>query len=124
MVTYNYYNGVNKAGASASEGSAFGTPFPAFTAPSEPGTYRIRFKVDWASYDPAGGAGTNGDGTGSQGIVDNGGTIVDALMIVAEPPTVKHTVTFTYKQNGAVIGTTSQEVFEGDPVPAIPVPVM
>ncbi len=122
LVTYNYYNGVNKAGASASVNVAFGTPFPAFTAPSEPGTYRIRFKVDWESYEPAGAAGANGDGTGHQGIVTNGGTIVDALMIVAEPPTVKHTVTFTYKQNGAVIGTTSQEVFEGDPVPAISVP--
>ena len=122
LVTYNYYNGVNKAGASASVNVAFGTPFPAFTAPSEPGTYRIRFKVDWESYEPAGAAGANGNGTGSQGIVANGGSVIDALMIVAEPPSVKYNVTFTYKQNGTVIGTTSQDVYEGEPVPAFSVP--
>lgn len=122
LVTYNYYNGVNKAGTTTSTAEAFKTPFPSFTAPSEPGTYRIRFKVDWASYDPAGAAGANGDGTGSNGIIANRGSIIDALIVVAEPPSVKYNVTFTYKQNGTVIGTTSQEVFEGDPVPAFSVP--
>ena len=122
LVTYNYYNGVNKAGTTTSTAEAFKTPFPSFTAPSEPGTYRIRFKVDWENYDPAGAAGTNGNGTGSQGIVANGGSVIDALMIVAEPPSVSYNVTFTYKQNGTVIGTTSQNVFEGYPVPAFSVP--
>lgn len=122
LVTYNYHNGRNKAGSTASIADAFKTPFPSFTAPSEPGTYRIRFKVDWENYDPAGAAGANGNGTGSQGIVANGGSVIDALMIVAEPPSVSYNVTFTYKQNGTVIGTTSQNVFEGDPVPAFSVP--
>ncbi|MCI7378406.1 MAG: hypothetical protein MSH66_01325 [Bacteroidales bacterium] len=122
LVTYNYYNGVNKAGTTTSTAEAFKTPFPSFTAPSEPGTYRIRFKVDWENYDPAGAAGANGNGTGSQGIVANGGSVIDALMIVAESPSVTYNVTFTYKQNGTVIGTTSQNVFEGDPVPAFSVP--
>ena len=122
LVTYNYYNGVNKDGARANAGSAFNTPFPSFTAPTTPGTYRIRFKVDWENYDPAGAAGANGNGTGSQGIVANGGSVIDALMIVAEPPSVTYNVTFTYKQNGTVIGTTSQNVFEGYPVPAFSVP--
>ena len=97
LVTYNYHNGQNKAGSTASIASAFDTPFPSFTAPSEPGTYRIRFKVDWENYDPAGAAGANGNGTGSQGIVANGGSVIDALMIVAEPPSVTYNVTFTYK---------------------------
>ena len=122
LVTYNYHNGRNKAGSTVFIADAFKTPFPSFTAPSEPGTYRIRFKVDWENYDPAGAAGANGNGTGSQGIVANGGSVIDALMIVAEPPSVSYNVTFTYKQNGTVIGTTSQEVFEGDPVPAFSVP--
>ena len=122
LVTYNYHNGRNKAGSTVFIADAFKTPFPSFTAPSEPGTYRIRFKVDWENYDPAGAAGANGNGTGSQGIVANGGSVIDALMIVAEPPSVKYNVTFTYKQNGTVIGTTSQNVFEGDPVPAFSVP--
>ena len=122
LVTYNYHNGRNKAGSTVFIADAFETPFPSFTAPSEPGTYRIRFKVDWENYDPAGAAGANGNGTGSQGIVANGGSVIDALMIVAEPPSVSYNVTFTYKQNGTVIGTTSQNVFEGDPVPAFSVP--
>lgn len=122
LVTYNYHNGRNKAGSTVFIADAFKTPFPSFTAPSEPGTYRIRFKVDWENYDPAGAAGVNGNGTGSQGIVANGGSVIDALMIVAEPPSVSYNVTFTYKQNGTVIGTTSQNVFEGDPVPAFSVP--
>lgn len=122
LVTYNYHNGRNKAGSTVFIADAFKTPFPSFTAPSEPGTYRIRFKVDWENYDPAGAAGANGNGTGSQGIVANGGSVIDALMIVAEPPSVSYNVTFTYKQNGTVIGTTSQNVFEGDPVPAFSVP--
>ena len=122
LVTYNYHNGRNKAGSTVFIADAFKTPFPSFTAPSEPGTYRIRFKVDWENYDPAGAAGANGNGTGSQGIVANGGSVIDALMIVAEPPSVSYNVTFTYKQNGTVIGTTSQNVFEGYPVPAFSVP--
>ena len=122
LVTYNYHNGRNKAGSTVFIADAFKTPFPSFTAPSEPCTYRIRFKVDWENYDPAGAAGANGNGTGSQGIVANGGSVIDALMIVAEPPSVSYNVTFTYKQNGTVIGTTSQNVFEGDPVPAFSVP--
>lgn len=122
LVTYNYHNGRNKAGSTVFIADAFKTPFPSFTAPSEPGTYRIRFKVDWENYDPAGAAGANGNGTGSQGIVANGGSVIDALMIVAEPPSVSYNVTFTYKQNGTVIGTTSQNVFEGAPVPAFSVP--
>ena len=51
---------------------------PAFTLPAglEPGFYRMRYKVDWASIDPAGRA---EDGNG---IIKNGGAICDAVLNV------------------------------------------
>ncbi len=45
-----------------------------FTAPSAPGTYRMRYKVDWASTDPGGNT--------SNSIITNGGAIVDILLKV------------------------------------------
>lgn len=49
---------------------------PAFTLPSDlkPGYYRMRFKVDWGNVDPA------GRNTASNGIIANGGQIVDVRM--------------------------------------------
>lgn len=53
---------------------------PAFTLPAElaPGYYRMRFKVDWGSVDPA------GRNTATNDIVSNGGVIVDVRMNVHE----------------------------------------
>ena len=59
---------------------------PAFTAPEEAGTYRIRFKVDWNSVDPGGQKSVDGTCTGKNGILANGGAILDATLIV-EPAT-------------------------------------
>ncbi len=55
---------------------------PSFTAPTTPGTYRIRFKVDWNSVDPGGQKAADGTITGSNGIAANGGYIVDATLVV------------------------------------------
>ena len=51
---------------------------PAFTVPADlaPGSYRMRYKVDWASIDPAGRA---EDGNG---IIKNGGAICDVVLNV------------------------------------------
>ena len=51
---------------------------PAFTVPADmaPGFYRMRYKVDWASIDPAGRA---EDGNG---IIKNGGAICDVVLNV------------------------------------------
>ena len=51
---------------------------PAFTVPTDlaPGFYRMRYKVDWASIDPAGRA---EDGNG---IIKNGGAICDVVLNV------------------------------------------
>ena len=57
---------------------------PSFPAPAESGTYRIRFKVDWNSVDPGGQLAADGTPTGSNGIIANGGFIVDAILVVGE----------------------------------------
>ena len=62
---------------------------PAFTAPAEEGTYRIRFKVDWNSVDPAGQKGADGTCTGKNGILANGGAILDATLKVDKTVGIK-----------------------------------
>lgn len=57
---------------------------PSFTAPTVPGTYRIRFKVDWNSVDPGGQLAADGTATGNNGILKNGGIILDATLVVEE----------------------------------------
>ncbi|MBR5466672.1 MAG: Ig-like domain-containing protein [Bacteroidaceae bacterium] len=57
---------------------------PKFTAP-EAGAYRIRFKVDWNSVDAGGQIAADGTCTGTNGILANGGTIVDATLQVIDP---------------------------------------
>ena len=60
---------------------------PAFTAPTTPGTYCIRFKLDWNSVDPGGQIAADGTCTGSNGILANGGGIIDMTLKVGEEPT-------------------------------------
>ena len=52
------------------------TACPTFTAPTIPGTYRIRFKVDWNSIDP------KGNPNSGNTLVGNGGMIADAVIVV------------------------------------------
>ena len=55
---------------------------PTFQAPTTPGNYRIRFKVDWNSVDAGGQKALDGTCTGQNGILANGGYIVDAILSV------------------------------------------
>ena len=55
---------------------------PTFQAPTTPGDYRIRFKVDWNSVDAGGQKALDGTCTGQNGILANGGYIVDAILRV------------------------------------------
>ena len=91
LVAYSYYKNLNSKGESADAGCNV-TP-PTFTAPTTPGTYRIRFKVDWDNVDP-GGSTTSGNY-----ILNNGGGIWDATLVVEEAqtptPTVVAEKTFT-----------------------------
>ena len=78
VVSYSYYKDQNSKGEAASN-SCNVNPMPAFTAPTTPGTYRIRFKVDWDNID-AGGSVASGNN-----ILNNGGGIYDATLEVVEP---------------------------------------
>ena len=78
VVSYSYYKDQNSKGESASSNCNV-NPMPSFTAPTTPGTYRIRFKVDWDNID-AGGSVASGNY-----ILNNGGGIYDATLEVVEP---------------------------------------
>lgn len=84
IMTYSYVETIENTEGYKSDGSKvtgndrnFLNP-PAFKLPEDlaPGFYRMRFKVDWGSVDPAGRM------TESNSIVSNGGNVVDALMNV------------------------------------------
>ena len=78
VVSYSYYKDQNSKGETVAS-SCNVNPMPAFTAPTTPGTYRIRFKVDWDNID-AGGSVLSGNH-----ILNNGGGIYDATLEVVEP---------------------------------------
>lgn len=82
LYSYAYYNGVNSKGQSANQNLGGTINNPTFTAPTTPGTYCIRFKLDWDNIDPAGRIGDNGTCTGNNGILKNGGGIIDMTLKV------------------------------------------
>ena len=97
LVAYSFYttlanpkvndgNGYNSTGASVSGNDRSNVNPPSFTAPTEPGTYRIRFKIDRNCILPG----------GSNDILSDGGGVWDAtLNVVAAEPTVKEEKSFT-----------------------------
>ena len=97
LVAYSFYttlanpkvndgNGYNSTGASVSGDDRSNVNPPSFTAPTEPGTYRIRFKIDWNCILPG----------GSSDILSDGGGVWDAtLNVVAAEPEVTSNKTYT-----------------------------
>ena len=80
VVSYSYYKNQNSKGE-AVESNCNVNPMPSFTAPTTPGTYRIRFKVDWDNIDAGGSVATGNS------ILNNGGGIYDATLEVVAPVT-------------------------------------
>ena len=78
VVSYSYYMDQNSKGETVAS-SCNVNPMPAFTAPTESGTYRIRFKVDWDNIDAGGSV------LSTNHILNNGGGIYDATLEVVEP---------------------------------------
>ena len=78
VVSYSYYMDQNSKGETVAS-SCNVNPMPAFTAPTTPGTYRIRFKVDWDNIDAGGSV------LSTNHILNNGGGIYDATLEVVEP---------------------------------------
>ena len=75
--------------------------FSAFSVPA-PGTYRMRYLVDWPADntdEPGGRLADDGTPTGSNGIIANGGSITDVLLEVLEIPTITYTVSVTGSPN-------------------------
>jgi hypothetical protein len=80
VVSYSYYKDQNSKGEAVAN-SCNVNPMPSFTAPTTPGTYRIRFKVDWDNIDAGGSV------LSTNHILNNGGGIYDATLEVVEPVT-------------------------------------
>ena len=78
-------SGKNNAGQTVTGNDRANINPPSFTAPTTPGTYRIRFKVDWNSVDPGGQLAADQTIFGQNGIGKNGGYILDATLEVTEP---------------------------------------
>ncbi len=99
IMTYSYVETVENTEGYKSDGTKisgaarnFLNP-PAFQLPADlaPGYYRMRFKVDWGSVDPA------GRNTETNSIVANGGSIVDVRMNI-------HTDEVTVARTGGLNG--------------------
>jgi len=82
LMAYSFYTslggdnaGYNSAGTPLSGGARNTLSMPSFKAPTEAGTYRMRFKTDWNDIQP--------DGSGEQ-FVSAWGTIVDITLVVED----------------------------------------
>ena len=90
LLTFSFYSGnfsddsagYNSLGSYITGNSRSVLNPPTFTAPTTTGDYRIRFKVDWNSVDAGGQKALDGTCTGQNGILANGGYIVDAILSV------------------------------------------
>lgn len=83
VVSYSFYSASNGSTGLNSKGETVSSncnvnPLPSFTAPTEEGTYRIRFKVDWNSVDAGGCV------IATNNILNNGGGIYDATLVVKD----------------------------------------
>lgn len=74
---------------------------PAFAAPSTPGTYRVRYKIDWNNIDPAGAI------VAGNTMQANGGVIVDFMLEVQEPVVAN---TFTMESSDPASDTTVESL--------------
>ena len=111
---YNDLSGYNSAGQSITGDNRANINPPSFTAPTTPGTYRIRFKVDWNSVDPGGQKAANGTVTGDNGIAKNGGYILDATLVVNPLAPIAPTSVTPTDQEIVESFTAATITFEGD----------
>ena len=109
VVSFSFYSGdfnndasgVNSAGTTLTGGARNTMECPAFVAPAKEGDYRIRFKMDWNSIDAGGQVAADGTCTGTNGILANGGVIVDAILQVKDGSSI-HTVSADDAQSSIV----------------------
>lgn len=117
LVSYSFYSGdeaddtsgKNSAGTELTTSARNTLTLPAFTAPSTPGTYRLRFKHDWNSINPNG---------GNANFNSNGGSFIDVTLEVISS-TIE--VQYSYQYNGVEKYTQTSKALVGDEWPAITV---
>lgn len=93
----------NSLGEDVGNGNRVANQLPAFTVPqtTKPGIYRMRFKVDWSTLDPA------GNSTSNNLITANGGGIADVVLNVRSSETL---VNASQLNGDIVVASTSQAV--------------
>ena len=108
LVSFAYYNGRNSLGNTVGDNVVAA---PSFTAPTTPGTYRMRFKIDWNDINPKGSVVANNT------MSANAGGIIDVTLQVVELPV--YTVIYNYKQGDVLIGSISHQAAQGSEFPAL-----
>ena len=118
LVAYSFYNnggssdeyGYNSVGTSMSGMDRHMPVLPKFTAPTEPGLYRVRFVQTWCNIDPA------GDADGKFGDFKvNGDQIVDVMLDVVEPtPLVENGKLYRIKNRSRNLGLPKNEIDVAD----------
>lgn len=104
LLAYSYYEGKNSTGLAADPGSSLNPP--TFTVPTSlpTGRYRLRLKIDWNNIDPGGALSpTDHTPTGDNGIIKNGGAIVDTYIEIKGTPYTPVTLYFDTR-NAAIYG--------------------
>ena len=94
VMTYSFYSGSfedDTAGQNSSGEQLTGNRRNTMTCPTfninlEPGSYRVRFKMDWNSIDPGGQVGSDGTLTQHNAFFNTGGSIVDVTLNVVAVP--------------------------------------
>lgn len=109
LVAYSYYNNRNSLGALSNGLNNSNTlnEIPQFNAPTTPGTYRMRYKMDWDDIAP----------NGNSGFQSNSGFMVDFLLKVQSIASRTITVTTetadcVVKANNTIGGVTAENKIE------------
>ena len=125
LMTYSFYAGSDTGNSDASGKNSVGATItgdarsvvnpPVFTCPNKPGTYRMRYKLDWSNINPAGSQ--NAKGSGGMGTLkENNGQIVDVTLVV-EALTNSADVTYIYTHDGNEIYRSTQTLNVGASMP-------
>ncbi len=125
LMTYSFYagsetgnndnSGKNSVGTTLTEAARSVVNPPVFTCPNKPGTYRMRYKLDWSNINPAGSQ--NAKGSGGMGTLkENNGQIVDVTLVV-EALTNSADITYIYTHDGNEIYRSTQTLNVGAPMP-------
>lgn len=100
LMAFSYYKDFNSTATAQSNSNTMLVPSFRIPADLNPGIYRLRFKVDWNSIDPAGALSPDDNTpTGNNGIVRNGGAIIDVCLNISA-----NEVNLQTPEEGTVLG--------------------